>query len=94
MTIKASWVIGINLILMGVYAKIFKLTYCNCTMKAAVMFNATTVICIAVEVFCLGWDIGFQQFLFALILLNLVFSNLSSQIQFGIVVIACLLRLV
>lgn len=93
-TIKASWVIGINLILMGVYAKIFKLTYCNCTMKAAVMFNATTVICIAVDVFCLGWDIGFQQFLFALILLNLVFSNLSSQIQFGIVVIACLLRLV
>ena len=38
-TIKASWVIGINLILMGVYAKIFKLTYCNCTMTAACLLR-------------------------------------------------------
>lgn len=92
-TIKASLAIGLNLIAIAIYSYVFKMTYHNMTMYAAVLFNAVTVAMICFGVFYLGWDTGFQQFLFALILIDLVFSNISAKTQFGIAIILCTLRL-
>ena len=91
---KSTPLFFFNVIFMAVYGYIFWMTYCDMTKGALIWYNLATVGFVCFDVIYMGWDSGIQHFLFMLILLDLIFSYMSTVTQCVVAVLFCLVRLV
>lgn len=90
---RSAALILCNIIFMAVYGYLFWLTYYDMTRGALLWYNLATVGFVCFDVFYIGWDSGIQHFFFMLILLDLIFSNMSNMVQGIVAVLLCIVRL-
>lgn len=84
----------LNIIFMSIYGYLLWLTFCDMTKGALLWFNIATIGFVCFNVMYIGWNSGIQQFLFVLILLNLIFIYMSHKVQFVVTIMLCVVRLV
>ncbi len=82
-----------NIMFMAVYGYLLWLTFCDMTKGALLWFNLATIGFVCFNVMYIGWNSGIQQFLFVLILLNLIFIYMSHKVQFVVTIMLCVVRL-
>lgn len=92
-TCNASLIL-LNIIFMSIYGYLLWLTFCDMTKGALLWFNIATIGFVCFNVMYIGWNSGIQQFLFVLILLNLIFIYMSHKVQFVVTIMLCVVRLV
>ncbi len=90
---KSAALILLNIVFMAVYGYLFWLTYYDMTKGALLWYNLATVGFVCFDVIYMGWDSGIQHFLFMLILLDLIFSYMSTITQCVVAVLFCMVRL-
>lgn len=86
------WMAG-NLLLVAIYGYLLYLTYENHTRTALILYNIVMLGAVCFNVTLIGWDSGFQHFLFTLVLLDLLFTYLSKWSQGVVVMGLCAARL-
>ena len=82
------WMAG-NLLFVAIYGYLLYLTYENHTRTALILYNIVMLGAVCFNVMLIGWDSGFQHFLFTLVLLDLLFTYLSKWSQGGSDGIVC-----
>lgn len=90
---KSAGLIMCNLFFVAAYLYAFWLTYHDMTKGAMLWYNAATLGFVCFDVVNIGWDNGIQQFLFTLILFNLLFTYTSKTTQGVVTIVLCIMRL-
>ena len=90
---KSAGLIMCNLFFIAVYGYAFWLTYHDMTKGAMLWYNVATIGFVCFDIIHIGWNSGVQQFLFVLILFNLLFTYTSKATQALVTVVLCMIRL-
>ena len=89
---RVLWMVG-NLLFVLIYGHLIGMTYRNHTRKALIWYNVVTVAAVCFNVGLIGWNIGIQHFLFALVLMDLIFTCRNRWNQCAVVLFLCVIRL-
>ena len=89
---RVLWIVG-NLLFVLIYGHLIGMTYRNHTRIALIWYNVVTVAAVCFNVGLIGWNIGIQHFLFALVLMDLIFTCRNRWNQCAVVLFLCVIRL-
>lgn len=89
---RVLWMVG-NLLFVLIYGYLIGMTYRNHTRIAFILYNVVTVAAVCFNVGLIGWNIGIQHFLFALVLMDLIFTCRNRWNQCAVVLFLCVIRL-
>ena len=89
---RVLWIVG-NLLFVLIYGYLIGMTYRNHTRIALIWYNVVTVAAVCFNVGLIGWNIGIQHFLFALVLMDLIFTCRNRWNQCAVVLFLCVIRL-